>query len=143
MLIKCNDTGEIFNNYNDYLLSNHWYNKRKSYFKTYEKKCNHCGTDKEIHLHHLTYENIGNESFNDLMPLCKDCHSKEHDRLKKLKSLKKKYKPKNKKRKNKIKSKTVECKNCEYFKFGSYCDSLKKTPPYYYKKRICKRYKKK
>lgn len=37
-----------------------------------------CGTSKNLNIHHMTYERLGNEDFNDLVYLCKDCHSNLH-----------------------------------------------------------------
>ena len=43
----------------------------------------------------------------------------------------------------KSKGSKVECKNCKYFKFDYYCDSMKKTAIYYNKKKHCNRFKSK
>lgn len=37
-----------------------------------------CGETDELHLHHLTYERVGEERVSDLTPLCRDCHSLVH-----------------------------------------------------------------
>lgn len=45
-------------------------------------KCPYCGislpTIVSLHVHHLTYENLGNEADEDLLVLCKDCHREIH-----------------------------------------------------------------
>lgn len=37
-----------------------------------------CGSKKDIHVHHLTYERMGHELDSDLMVLCEVCHDKVH-----------------------------------------------------------------
>ncbi len=42
-------------------------------------KCEICGnTDRQLHTHHLTYENLGNESMSDLLIACDLCHLDIH-----------------------------------------------------------------
>ena len=68
--------------YKDYLESETWNKTRKEKLKEAEYKCQLCSKkDIELHVHHNTYENIGNEEMNDLIVLCKDCHSKFHDKI--------------------------------------------------------------
>jgi len=38
-----------------------------------ELKCNRCGTDRQIEIHHKD-EDITNNSVSNLVPLCKRCH---------------------------------------------------------------------
>jgi len=38
-----------------------------------ELKCSRCGTDKRIEIHHKD-EDITNNSIDNLIPLCKNCH---------------------------------------------------------------------
>lgn len=67
------------NNYPLYLQSNHWKEFRKQALEYYGRKCRECGTTEGImHVHHITYENIGNESLEDVVILCQSCHYKEH-----------------------------------------------------------------
>lgn len=69
-------------NYKQYLETNHWQNVRENKLKESNYKCQLCSKkDIELHVHHNTYENIGNEEMNDLIVLCKDCHSKFHDKI--------------------------------------------------------------
>lgn len=51
---------------------------REDTFKQYGRECCKCKKKKNLHVHHKTYERLGKEHLNDLMVLCKDCHSKEH-----------------------------------------------------------------
>lgn len=39
-----------------------------------DRKCNNCGTKKNLQGHHRNYQNLGNESDDDLGVLCKECH---------------------------------------------------------------------
>lgn len=46
-------------------------------------ECRYCALKKDLHVHHFSYANIGNEQVDDeriweLGFLCKDCHSKYH-----------------------------------------------------------------
>ena len=42
-----------------------------------ELKCNECGTDRRIEVHHKDRD-ITNNSVDNLIPLCKDCHIELH-----------------------------------------------------------------
>ena len=50
-------------------------------------KCNRCDNTTNLHAHHLTYDNIGEEKQEDLECLCLSCHEIEHDKpfMKKIK----------------------------------------------------------
>ena len=78
--------------YKLYLLSEHWKQKRIEAFKFYGKKCMMCGdSDKQLSVHHNNYDNLGNESMQDLIVLCGECHGRHHG--KKGKGKGKKWKP--------------------------------------------------
>lgn len=64
--------------YEDYISSSGWANRRKDYYATHEYKCQACGSEQKIHLHHKTYVRIGRELDEDLVPLCESCHSEVH-----------------------------------------------------------------
>lgn len=67
-------------NYKQYLETEHWKSIRESKLKETGYKCQLCSkTDAELHVHHNTYERIGDEDMNDLIVLCKDCHKKFHN----------------------------------------------------------------
>lgn len=67
--------------YKAYLLTDHWSHFRSEALKNAGDKCQVCGcTDKQLHVHHNTYENRGRETFNDVVVLCCDCHKKFHGR---------------------------------------------------------------
>ena len=63
---------------NVYLKSLEWKNKRDLVMKFYEGNCNKCH-QKANDVHHLNYDNIFVEKFTDLIPLCRNCHNKEHN----------------------------------------------------------------
>jgi formate-dependent nitrite reductase cytochrome c552 subunit len=64
--------------YTSYLKSAHWDSIKKAYKKSgYPQYCMGCKNSK-FQLHHKTYKNIGNEPLEDLMPLCKHCHTAVH-----------------------------------------------------------------
>lgn len=77
-IIRCEDTREEIVGYKNYLKSKHWMMKKKEYSKEYERVCSCCGGKENLHLHHLTYDRIGNEPLTDLVYLCKECHTKLH-----------------------------------------------------------------
>lgn len=80
--IVCFDTGEVFNNYRDYLLGNHWKEVKQKYKRSkLPQHCNVCDSKIKLHLHHKTYKRIGKERLTDLIYLCEKCHSFAHDKL--------------------------------------------------------------
>lgn len=66
------------NDYHEYLISPHWLKFKKEVLKHYGKKCSRCGDTKKLNVHHLNYECLGKETFNDVVVLCQSCHRKEH-----------------------------------------------------------------
>lgn len=82
-----NEKIEIINNRKEFLESNYWNKLKFEYIRvmrTLNKKatiCENCGKEMNhtlIQLHHLTYKNVGNEKFNELIRLCFNCHGKAH-----------------------------------------------------------------
>lgn len=64
--------------YTKYLKSKGWKTKSSRLKKLYGNKCCNCGSSSNLHTHHLTYENIYNEPYKDLRPLCSICHDLWH-----------------------------------------------------------------
>ena len=63
--------------YRKYLKTEHWIElsiKMKEEYKT----CPFCGTSENLRVHHLNYDNLGNEKDADLMVLCNYCHTQVH-----------------------------------------------------------------
>lgn len=75
-------------NYIDYLQTEHWKNKKIEKLKSTSFMCEKCNSKKDLQVHHISYENKGNENLSDLRTLCKSCHQKIHQR----KSNKQEYK---------------------------------------------------
>ena len=64
--------------YIEYLKSFEWREKRKLFMEMCNWTCSKCGA-KAVYLHHLNYNNIGNEELDvDVIPLCRDCHNEIH-----------------------------------------------------------------
>lgn len=74
----CDDTGEEFDNYKDYLKSKHWKRKRLKVLKERGRKCEMCDATKKLEVHHITYDRVGNELHEDLMVLCREHHATIH-----------------------------------------------------------------
>jgi hypothetical protein len=65
-------------NYNKYLLTTKWKDKRIAVLKRENDMCQGCHSKKAQHVHHTTYSNLGDELLFQLVALCIDCHSKLH-----------------------------------------------------------------
>ena len=65
--------------YKEYLQSPRWKAIRKRLYKEYNYKCALCGSGKNLNVHHITYENLGEENDEDLTVLCQVCHKKIHE----------------------------------------------------------------
>lgn len=67
--------------YDVYLQTRHWRGVRRLLLQWRGRVCEECGaTDREVHIHHLTYENLGDEQPGDVQVLCADCHARIHDK---------------------------------------------------------------
>jgi hypothetical protein len=79
--------------YKRYLKSPEWAQRKLRFFAIHPRRCEACGTypskAKLIHLHHASYDRLGNEPDSDLFPLCvargwrrrlgfKGCHDNVH-----------------------------------------------------------------
>lgn len=64
--------------YQDYINSWMWKDKAELVKHLAGHKCEECGSDKRLQVHHKNYESIGNESRKDLTVLCEKCHKKAH-----------------------------------------------------------------
>jgi hypothetical protein len=64
-------------NYNKYLKSKDWQDKRK--LKNSKKyRCAICGDKKDIDVHHLNYKKLYDVEQTDLRKLCRRCHFLAH-----------------------------------------------------------------
>lgn len=64
--------------YDEYLKSDAWYNKRQEVFKMKGKACQKCSNTKGLHVHHSTYKNLFKENLYELFVLCNKCHEEFH-----------------------------------------------------------------
>lgn len=66
--------------YKKYITSKEWKEKKEKLFDLRGKECEQCGYTHRLHVHHLTYENLGYEKMDDLQILCYQCHMSKHDK---------------------------------------------------------------
>lgn len=52
--------------------------KKRDSIRRKRKKCEVCQSKEDLHVHHLTYENLYNEKDEDLILVCKSCHFSIH-----------------------------------------------------------------
>lgn len=64
--------------YNDYIKSDEWKLKTKEAFKLFGRNCKRCNSEKNLHVHHMTYNHFKSEPMSDLCILCKPCHKLYH-----------------------------------------------------------------
>jgi hypothetical protein len=67
--------------YAEYLKSEHWMERRKAALKWWDSKCALCNGNGELHVHHRSYANLGQEPLSDLVVLCKSCHELFHNKI--------------------------------------------------------------
>jgi len=66
----------------DYMSSKEWNTIRKVTLKRDNYTCQSCGVrDISLDVHHTTYEDFGEEKLDQLVSLCRECHSGIHKRL--------------------------------------------------------------
>lgn len=66
-----------YDNYSAYLKSPAWRDLKAQYRASDLPQICMCGSD-EVQLHHTTYERVGAERLDDLIPLCRHCHTQAH-----------------------------------------------------------------
>lgn len=64
--------------YNLYLESPEWRQRRQLVLARAQNICEGCRTEKATRVHHLTYENVGEEMLFQLVALCVPCHARCH-----------------------------------------------------------------
>lgn len=75
---KINESRKI--EYNDYLNSVKWKTFRQEVLIFYGNRCILCDSQFKIEIHHKHYRTFGNETIQDVVPLCQKCHRKHHGR---------------------------------------------------------------
>lgn len=64
----------------EYMKSSSWL-WRKLAVLARDNKCQLCESKQELVIHHIRYDNLGNEPLEDLVLLCQPCHDKLHNKL--------------------------------------------------------------
>ena len=64
--------------YATYMGSAEWIAKRNLVLRRDGFVCKLCGSAKNLDVHHITYENLGHEKLDELITLCRDCHTHKH-----------------------------------------------------------------
>jgi hypothetical protein len=68
-----------FVNYNEYINSDEWRIRARMIRKAAGNRCQLCNcNNKSLHVHHRSYDRLGDEHPGDLTVLCEDCHKKFH-----------------------------------------------------------------
>jgi hypothetical protein len=63
-----------------YIASPEWKTLRTGVIRERGAKCERCGSNEELQLHHTSYRRMGHEAPEDLLLLCELCHGREHGR---------------------------------------------------------------
>lgn len=66
------------NDYHEYLKSDKWRTIRNKILNRCKYICEGCLIREAVHVHHITYNNIGNELAFQLVGLCEECHETAH-----------------------------------------------------------------
>lgn len=66
-----------FKTYKDYLNSYMWIEKSTN-IKIQIGHCQKGGSTSNLNVHHLHYNNVGNEGIRDCIVLCRECHKEKH-----------------------------------------------------------------
>lgn len=75
--------------YANYIKTAHWARARAAAIAKHGKECFNCKLtmEKDINVHHLTYERRGYEDLNDFVILCRECHNEIHKFMRKVKKV--------------------------------------------------------
>lgn len=65
--------------WNIYLKSEGWRETRKNILDKFNNRCVVCDAEQKIDVHHFNYDNLGNETYQDALPLCRKCHERYHE----------------------------------------------------------------
>ena len=60
--------------YLSYLRSKDWKEKREVFLNFANHECQECGSNKNLQVYHISYNNIYDETEDDVEVLCKECH---------------------------------------------------------------------
>lgn len=77
-LIQAADTAMYMFDKHMYFQSAEWNAKRLEVLKATNCTCQMCGSKSHLHVHHITYANLGSEPLTDLAAVCQSCHTLIH-----------------------------------------------------------------
>lgn len=72
-------------NYVEYMQSELWRRFREWAIEFYGRRCDFCGSEDDLNVHHWTYKRLGKERIEDVGVYCRTCHEQIH-KLQKQKS---------------------------------------------------------
>ena len=73
------DAYGFWERYDKYLLSDEWQARRRRILDRDNHRCQQSGCGQQAdHVHHLTYERVGEEWDSDLTSICLPCHRRLH-----------------------------------------------------------------
>ncbi len=75
---RIDNHNQWWENYSAYLKTDQWKHKRQQVLERENFLCQGCHYAKAVHVHHTTYDNLGDELLFQLVALCVQCHSKLH-----------------------------------------------------------------
>ena len=62
------------NFYREYMLSPQWREKRLAALRRARFRCEICGREGRLEVHHKNYDRLGHERLGDLLVCCPGCH---------------------------------------------------------------------
>jgi len=77
--VKEKERAEFFREYNQYLSSREWQEKRKAVLLRAQGICEGCRSAKATQVHHLHYRRVFREMLFDLVAVCDECHDSCHE----------------------------------------------------------------
>jgi hypothetical protein len=60
--------------YAEYISSDRWRDRRAERLEKDARRCQGCGSEDGLHVHHRTYERLGCELPGDIITVCETCH---------------------------------------------------------------------
>jgi 5-methylcytosine-specific restriction endonuclease McrA len=71
---------QFWERYNRHMKSEKWQAIRRRVFARCKGICEGCAERRAVHVHHLSYEHLGDELLYELVGVCLSCHEKDHGR---------------------------------------------------------------
>lgn len=65
--------------YRAYVRTRHWMIIKNKRLKLSNDKCDICGSNNDLQVHHIRYKNLYDVDLDDLQAICKNCHYKHHE----------------------------------------------------------------